>query len=154
MRYLRVGTAFPFNQVLSAMKFHPGDWIGLGLGCSLGLVAPFYFFDRFTTSNFNEITLLVVLVLGITIPPAMAAALKDMPSKQRTISRFGRWYVNSYLLFTAFGITTGVVGLSYYVFAGDIPVTSLLPIFCFGSAGFGYLLAYFVNPKLARRSER
>lgn len=128
------------------------DWTGIAIGVVLGAVQPFVLFDDPMFSNFSKEGLVAVIIFGLAGPPILADLNKCIPSKGSGIAEKVGRYVNAIFLISAFGVTTGIVGLSYYFTIGA-PKAALMPICFFGAAGLGFMLAYIVNPKLAYRAE-
>jgi hypothetical protein len=132
------------------MKLYRSDWIGIFLGIVLGAYQPFVILNEKMTFGFNHEILVFVMVFGLTAPSILALInrflIKSHSSFQEKIGK----YVNLYFMMVAYGISTGIVGLVYHLIFG-LPEYALMPIVFFGSAGFGFLGAYFVYPKLAYR---
>lgn len=132
------------------MKLYRSDWIGITLGVILGAYQPFAILNNPITSGFNHQALIQVMVFGLIGPPLLALISRLFATNNSSFQeKIGR-YVNLVFMMVAYGVTTGAVGLGFHLLFG-LPDQALMPFVFFGSAGFGFLGAYFINPQAAYR---
>ncbi|NOT65349.1 MAG: hypothetical protein HOP06_04840 [Methylotenera sp.] len=132
------------------MKLYRSDWTGIILGVIFGAYQPFAILNKPIVSSFPHQALIQVMVFGLIGPPILALISRLFITNNSSFQeKIGR-YVNLVFMMVAYGITTGAVGLGYHLLVG-LPHQALMPIVFFGSAGFGFLGAYFINPQAAYR---
>jgi len=132
------------------MKFYRSDWIGIIFGLIGGCCQPFAFliYPEMSTSNSEEYFLSIAF--GLIGPVVLGLVTKFGAKGHSSIQEKVGKYINVFFMLIAYGISSGLVGAIFHITVG-LPEQAKVPLAFFGSAGFGFLFAYLINPSLAYR---
>ncbi|NMP17703.1 hypothetical protein [Thalassotalea sp. Y01] len=127
-------------------NLHRRDWFGIAIGIIIGIFQTFTLIGKEFDFPVQAESLFPIAIFGLGGPPLLAIVNKLFKTAHLSI-QVPR---NIIFMIIAMGLSTGAVGLVYH-FAVGLPVNSMMPIVFLGSAGFGFIFAYFIYPDLGYR---